>query len=322
MKERKTIIRVEKVKGYSVIDNTPANDERISYGAKGIMYRALTKPDDWKFYIQDFANRSPDGTTKVTSYFKELRQAGYIEYIKIRNELGHIIDSEYIFHEKPLHYNVFRKPKEVSSNLIKGFHRNSEKTSLGETNTREKQYSENPMLLNTDSIPITNNILNTEKRPIQTSYLLEIKAKLKQINENLKLPYIESNKANQQYDVAKSAYEGDFDKLFLDTLKKLLDLSTQPLEKWSPIRKGISIQSLTSYNCELISAIAIEHSKKFHKSKIVEIPKEVLPVKEQNEKEIVEFVKYFSSKVPSFPIDRLGKHLQDDLRVQRIYSVC
>ena len=164
MRDRKTIFRVDKQKGYSIIDNTAGNDDRLSYGARGVMYKALTKPDDWKFYIQDFANHSPDGVTKVTSYFKELRQAGYIEYRKIRNELGHIIDSEYIFHEKPLHYNEFRKPKKVSSNLIKGFHRNSEKPIHGKTNTRETQDSENPMLLNTDTL------LNTDSKPSQSKY--------------------------------------------------------------------------------------------------------------------------------------------------------
>ena len=324
MKERKTIFRVEKVKGYSVIDNTAGNDDRLSYGARGIMYKALTKPDDWKFYIQDFANHSPDGVTKVTSYFKELRQAGYIEYKKIRNDLGHIIDSEYIFHEKPLHYNEFRKAKKVSSNLIKGFHRNSEKPIHGETNTREKQYSENPMLLNTDIKLNTNNEVNTdkslEKNPISTSLLMEIKAKLKKINENLKIPYIESGKANQKYDIASKSFEGNFDELFQDTLKKLSDLSTQALDSYSCIRQGVTIESLTAFNCKLMSAIAIEHSKKFSKTKLVEVKKQVLPEKEQQEKEIMEFVKYFSGKTPSFPIDKLGKHLQQDQRVIAIYD--
>ena len=51
MRDRKTIFRVDKQKGYSIIDNTAGNDDRLSYGARGVMYKALTKPDDWKFYI-------------------------------------------------------------------------------------------------------------------------------------------------------------------------------------------------------------------------------------------------------------------------------
>ena len=158
-----------------------------------------------------------------------------------------------------------------------------------------------------------------KNNPISTSTLLEIKSKLKKINENLKLPYLESNKANQLYDTAAKNFEGNFDELFQDTIKKLLDLSTKGLDKFSPIRKGVSIQSLTAFNCELIGAIAIEHAKVFPKSQKVDVKKEVLPEKDQHEKEIVEFVKYFSGKVPSFPIDKLAKHLQSDTRVQEIY---
>lgn len=159
----------------------------------------------------------------------------------------------------------------------------------------------------------------TKNKPISTSLLLEIKTKLKKINENLKIPYLESNKANQLYETAAKNYDGNFDELFQDTLKKLSDLSTKGLDKFSPIRKGVSIQTLTAFNCELIGAIAIEHAKVFPKSSKVEVVKEVLPEKEQNEKEILEFVKYFSGKVPSFPISKLGKHLQSDKRVQEIY---
>lgn len=160
---------------------------------------------------------------------------------------------------------------------------------------------------------------DTKNNPISTSTFLEIKSKLKKINENLKIPYLESNKANQLYETAAKNYDGNFDELFQDTLKKLSDLSTKGLDKFSPIRKGVSIQTLTAFNCELIGAIAIEHAKVFPKSSKVEVVKEVLPEKEQNEKEILEFVKYFSGKVPSFPISKLGKHLQSDKRVQEIY---
>jgi hypothetical protein len=165
-----------------------------------------------------------------------------------------------------------------------------------------------------------NKIEITSKQGVSTSLLLEIKAKLKKINENLKTPYIESNKANQKYDIASKSFEGDFDELFQDTLKKLSDLSTRPLDAYSCLRQGVTIESLTAFNCKLIGAIALEHSKKFSKSKLVEVKKEVLPEKEQHEKEIMEFVKYFSGKVPSFPIDKLGKHLQQDQRVIAIYK--
>ncbi len=160
---------------------------------------------------------------------------------------------------------------------------------------------------------------DTKNNPISTSTFLEIKSKLREINKNLGTPYIDEDRGNLELEKAAKKYEGDFNKLFLDTLKKLLDLSRKPLGEYSPIRAGVTIQSLTAFNCKLIGAIAIEHAKIFPKSSKVEVIKEVLPEKEQNEKEILEFVKFFSGRVPSFPIDRLGKHLQGDKRVQEIY---
>jgi len=46
----KNIIRVEKNKNYSVVNNTVLRDTKISWKAKGIMAYMLSKPDDWTFY--------------------------------------------------------------------------------------------------------------------------------------------------------------------------------------------------------------------------------------------------------------------------------
>ncbi|HMW08027.1 MAG TPA: hypothetical protein PK079_26265 [Leptospiraceae bacterium] len=165
----------------------------------------------------------------------------------------------------------------------------------------------------------------TKNNPISTSLLIELKSKIKKINENLKIPYMESNKANELYDKAAKNYEGNFDELFQDTLKKLLDLSTKPLDKFSPIRKGVSIQSLTAFNCELMGAIAIEHTKVFPKSNKVEVVKEVLPEKDQHEKEIVYWLEHCkkqrSRNSPITPIDKLALHLQQDTRIREFYGV-
>jgi hypothetical protein len=127
-----------------------------------------------------------------------------------------------------------------------------------------------------------NKIEITSNQGISTSYLLEIKAKLKKINDNLKTPYIESSRANQKYDIASKSFEGNFDELFQDTLKKLLDLSALPFDSYSCIRQGVTIESLTAFNCKLISAIAIEHSKKFSKSNLIPLKRKTYSADEHN----------------------------------------
>ena len=47
--ENKNIVRVEKNKNYTIINNTSLYDERLSWKAKAIHAFMLSKPDDWTF---------------------------------------------------------------------------------------------------------------------------------------------------------------------------------------------------------------------------------------------------------------------------------
>ncbi len=55
------IIRVEKNRNYSVINNTGLRDERLSWKAKGILAYILTLPDDWVFYREELATHAKMG---------------------------------------------------------------------------------------------------------------------------------------------------------------------------------------------------------------------------------------------------------------------
>lgn len=104
MSKIKLITRVDKNRDYTPIINAVFRDTRLSWGAKGIMGYALTKPDDWSLRVSDVVNQGPDGKAKVTAYFKELRVAGYFEYTRIY-EKGKIVAAVYKISEKPSHNN-------------------------------------------------------------------------------------------------------------------------------------------------------------------------------------------------------------------------
>ena len=106
MLKRKLISRVDKNRDYTPIINAVFKDKRISWGAKGIMGYALTKPDDWSLHISDVVNQGVDGKSKVTAYFKELRCAGYFEYTRVY-EYGKIVAAVYTISEHPKHMNDF-----------------------------------------------------------------------------------------------------------------------------------------------------------------------------------------------------------------------
>lgn len=99
---KRTIIRVEKDKNFSVVNNNPfQKDPSISWKAKGILITALTMPDDWTFNVKHFSKLSKDGRDSTYSGFKELRKAGYINLNYERDKNGKILNKIYVFHEKP-----------------------------------------------------------------------------------------------------------------------------------------------------------------------------------------------------------------------------
>ena len=159
-KENKTkkIFRQVKDESYCVIKNDVFLDKRISWGAKGVLGYALTKPDDWDLYISEVTKNGSDKIDKVTKYFKELRLAGYIEYV-ITRERGKITKTEYLVYEKPLHLNPINMI--TRHQIRKAKKLNQEKPELEsprqEKPQMEKPFVEKPPLINTDSLPNTDN---------------------------------------------------------------------------------------------------------------------------------------------------------------------
>lgn len=97
------IIRVSKSPNqFSIIDRTPAEDPRLSFKAKGIMFYLLTKPDNWTLQVADLVKNSADGRDSVYSGLNELKAAGYITVVKVRGNNGKFTDYEYIVHENPV----------------------------------------------------------------------------------------------------------------------------------------------------------------------------------------------------------------------------
>ncbi|MGE7881672.1 DnaD domain protein [Bacillus sp. NPDC094077] len=95
------IVRVEKNKNYSVVNNTGLRDERLSWKAKGILAYILTLPDDWVFYREELATHAKDGLDSLRSGMKELKEYGYLQRLPIRNENNKIVSWETVIHEVP-----------------------------------------------------------------------------------------------------------------------------------------------------------------------------------------------------------------------------
>lgn len=93
---------------YLQVDKTAINDLDLSPQALGVLVYILAKPNDWKAHKREIIKRfSQSKQCKTTangmdSIFIELRKAGYIQIVPLRNEKGHVTGSEYVFCEMPI----------------------------------------------------------------------------------------------------------------------------------------------------------------------------------------------------------------------------
>lgn len=85
---------------FSIITNNIINDERLSFGAKGVACYLLSKPESWKFYLSDIQKHSNEGLTKIKKYIKELEDIGFLVRVKVKNEKGQFIGLDYKFNLK------------------------------------------------------------------------------------------------------------------------------------------------------------------------------------------------------------------------------
>lgn len=84
------IIRVGTTTGnYHIVHNEPANDERLSWEARGIMSYLLSKPDGWVCRNKDLENRGPAKKYKIKKCLKELRDLGYLTRHRENDGDGH-----------------------------------------------------------------------------------------------------------------------------------------------------------------------------------------------------------------------------------------
>jgi len=88
-------------RNFYVLDNSIAEDERLSWEARGLLVFLLVKPNDWSVSIQHLVNSGKAGKDKVGRMLKELETTGYISRKRVRGEDGRLSGVEYTVHEVP-----------------------------------------------------------------------------------------------------------------------------------------------------------------------------------------------------------------------------
>ncbi|WP_175969660.1 hypothetical protein [Burkholderia sp. BCC0322] len=135
----------QKDRGFYMLDNVLANDQRISWSAKGMLVFLLAKPDNWRVSVEALVNFTkpsarPTGRDGVYSIINELIGAGYMS--KQKNCDG------------SLDYMVYDEPQTSDQEGAGPHPENPDQagdTQIREIPNREKPDPENPTLDNTDS---------------------------------------------------------------------------------------------------------------------------------------------------------------------------
>ena len=101
------------------IDRPVVQDERLSWKARGLLAYMLSKPDNFKFHLDELVTHAPEGLDSVKSGVRELEKCGYVKRYSIK-EKGKIVAWEMEVYEQPspqVGFPLVEKPLEENPML-------------------------------------------------------------------------------------------------------------------------------------------------------------------------------------------------------------
>lgn len=100
------ILRIAPRPQWTTLPQALYNDDRLSYGALGLLTFLLSRPDDWEVRISALANARNCSRYAVEQLLTELRAAGYAVLKRGRGEGGRLAGSFYVIHDGPVEAGV------------------------------------------------------------------------------------------------------------------------------------------------------------------------------------------------------------------------
>ncbi|MEO1259858.1 MAG: hypothetical protein AAFZ15_13780 [Bacteroidota bacterium] len=82
------------IKGYTQAPKEILLDSTLSSKAKMIFAYMLSRPNSWKFFINEMMKHFKEGKSAIQSALQELSQRGYVQLVTIRNESTHRVEGK------------------------------------------------------------------------------------------------------------------------------------------------------------------------------------------------------------------------------------
>lgn len=79
-----------------------AQDERLTWKARGIFLYLASMNEGWNFYVDEIAKHSTQGKEALQSGIKELEKYGYLKRVRTRKEKGHLSTFDWELYFEPV----------------------------------------------------------------------------------------------------------------------------------------------------------------------------------------------------------------------------
>lgn len=104
------IIRAVKDEAHFSTLRQPAQDSRLSYRARGLLWYLLSRPNGWEIQERDLIEQGTEGRDAIRAAIGELKTFGYVKRTRERNPETGMFDWITEVHEKPLTENQEMAP--------------------------------------------------------------------------------------------------------------------------------------------------------------------------------------------------------------------
>lgn len=94
-----TVVTRQRSENFALIPNAVAEDERLTFEARGLLCYLLAKPNNWKVVIGDIQRAGGIGRDKAYKLLKELRETGYVHLDVQRDANKRISSQQYVVYD-------------------------------------------------------------------------------------------------------------------------------------------------------------------------------------------------------------------------------